>query len=89
MKLKSKQFNQQATDLAKLMYWRNVKLKLAIAIIVIAILLYITVPLIINATQKYDSSSSSGNSGNNTHSSEPSVKNSTVTPIDNTTATKP
>lgn len=50
MKDQSKQFAQQSTELARIMYWRNMKLKVAIVIIVLSVLLYIAVPLIISAT---------------------------------------
>ena len=50
MRLDAKQFQAQSTDLARLMYWRNVKLKVGIIIIVLCVILYITIPLIITAT---------------------------------------
>ncbi|CAD8171112.1 unnamed protein product [Paramecium octaurelia] len=50
LKNQSKQFQQQSHELAKIMYWRNMKLKILIGLIVLAVLLYIIVPLAINAS---------------------------------------
>ncbi|CAD8082803.1 unnamed protein product [Paramecium sonneborni] len=50
MRVQSKQFHQQSHELAKIMYWRNMKLKILIGLIVLAVLLYIIVPLAINAS---------------------------------------
>jgi hypothetical protein len=46
----ARDFSTKANELAKLMYWRNLKLKVIILLIVLAVLLYITIPLIITAT---------------------------------------
>lgn len=50
MKLQSKAFHGQAHELARIMYWRNMKLKIIIGLIILAVLLYIIVPLIIQAS---------------------------------------
>ncbi len=47
MRNKAGEFNKGATSLARLMYWRNMKLKIIIIIIVVSILLYIIVPIVI------------------------------------------
>jgi hypothetical protein len=39
-------FNKNATELKKIMYMRNLKLKIILALIVIAIVAYITMPII-------------------------------------------
>lgn len=46
------QFSKSATELERLMYWRNCKLKIIIGLIVISILAYILVPIIQKATSK-------------------------------------
>lgn len=40
-------FSNKATQLKRLMYWRNLKLKILIGVIIVAILLYIIVPIIV------------------------------------------
>lgn len=51
MRMKAEQFHKSSTSLAKMMYWRNMKLKIIIAIIIIAILLYIIVPIIVTQSK--------------------------------------
>lgn len=46
MRNQAHEFKNQSTDLAKIMYWRNLKLKIILGIIVLAAGAYIIVPII-------------------------------------------
>jgi len=46
MKNVAKDFSKNAEDLKKIMYWRNMKLKIIMIVLAIAILCYILVPII-------------------------------------------
>lgn len=46
MKSVAKDFSKNAEELKKIMYWRNMKLKIIIIVIVVAILCYILIPII-------------------------------------------
>ncbi|CAD8207162.1 unnamed protein product [Paramecium octaurelia] len=46
----AKNFSKNAADLASIMYWRNMKLKIIIGLIILAGLLYIIVPIIIKVS---------------------------------------
>ncbi len=46
MKDAANTFNKQSHDLERLMYWRNMKLKIIIALVIIAVLAYILIPII-------------------------------------------
>ena len=52
-----------STSLAKIMYWRNMKLKIIIAVLILAVLLYILVPIISHF--KSDDDNSNNNNNNN------------------------
>jgi len=41
-----------STTLARIMYWRNMKLKIIIGVVILAILLYILVPIISHFKKK-------------------------------------
>lgn len=45
MRKQAEKFKKDAVELRKMMYWRNVKLKIIIFLIVISILLYIIIPI--------------------------------------------
>jgi hypothetical protein len=47
----SRQFQKNSSELASIMYWRNMKIKIIIGVIIIAILGYILIPIIINASK--------------------------------------
>lgn len=51
MRKKAEHFHKDATSLARILYWRNMKLKIIIVILVIAILLYIIVPIAVTASK--------------------------------------
>eukprot|EP01017_Pseudomicrothorax_dubius_P036789 TRINITY_DN5301_c0_g1_i3.p1 TRINITY_DN5301_c0_g1~~TRINITY_DN5301_c0_g1_i3.p1 ORF type:complete len:266 (+),score=70.23 TRINITY_DN5301_c0_g1_i3:101-799(+) len=42
----SRNFQKQSADLARIMYWRNMKLKIIIGVLVVGILLYIIIPIV-------------------------------------------
>ncbi|KAM3142593.1 hypothetical protein pb186bvf_005252 [Paramecium bursaria] len=52
LNVNAQSFAKNAEDLASIMYWRNMKLKIMIALIVIAGLMYVMVPIIIQVSAK-------------------------------------
>ncbi|CAK73996.1 unnamed protein product (macronuclear) [Paramecium tetraurelia] len=51
LKNESIKLKKSSTELAKIMYWRNMKLKILFGLIILAGLLYIIVPIVINVSR--------------------------------------
>jgi hypothetical protein len=43
-------FARDATQLKRIMYWRNMRLKIIIAFVILAVILYITIPIAVTAS---------------------------------------
>lgn len=51
MNTNAQAFHKNSTSLAKIMAWRNMKVKIVIGIIMLCIIIYIFVPIIVQTTK--------------------------------------
>eukprot|EP00829_Urostomides_striatus_P011765 TRINITY_DN2969_c0_g1_i2.p1 TRINITY_DN2969_c0_g1~~TRINITY_DN2969_c0_g1_i2.p1 ORF type:complete len:262 (-),score=50.28 TRINITY_DN2969_c0_g1_i2:34-783(-) len=65
LNVNAKGFEKTSKEFERMMYWRNCKLCLIIALIVIAILAYILVPIIIDQVRKSENSNQNQNTNTN------------------------